>query len=150
MTRLETLLEAVEETSAAAVDYRLAEDDVTRLQSRARCLATRDGWAVAGMQRALLDVACQHRADCDQNGCRTCASIRYGLASTLAGLRVLVDDERAAANPGPGCYAGPPEEDRRGRGAADLSRSGHERTVHRRRFGNLQEPLPMRGISSMS
>jgi hypothetical protein len=95
VTVLEDLQEAVEETSCAALDYWVTEADVTGLEGRAWQVASRDRWPLAGLQRAVLDIAAQHHADCDLEDCRTCASIRHGLASTLAALRVLAVKEEA-------------------------------------------------------
>ncbi len=96
MSRLDRLLEAEEEATVAAVDWGLREADIAPLQHAAR-LTTR-GWELAGTHRALLAAAALHRVEC-VDGCGTCTNIRGGLASALAGLRVLVERERAAAMP---------------------------------------------------
>lgn len=89
MSRLDDLLEAEEETTVAAVAWQLRECDITPLETR-----THD-WELAGMQRALLDIADRHATECD-GGCGTCEAIRRGLAVTVATVRVLADQERAA------------------------------------------------------
>jgi hypothetical protein len=94
MDTLKDLQVAVQETSAALDQYRISDDTLADLEARARKLRRPGRWAFAGMLQALLDVAAQHRQECGAPVCQTCASIRYGLASTLAGLRVLVDEEQ--------------------------------------------------------
>lgn len=94
MDMLDILQEAYEETTAAATDYGVNEAEVAVIEHQAaRMIPCRDEWALTGMQRVLLDVAAQHHQDCASPGCRTCASIRYGLGVTLAQLRVLVGVE---------------------------------------------------------
>jgi hypothetical protein len=46
-----------------------------------------------------MDVAAQHHAECDRLACRTCDTIRYGLTTALAALRVAIAAERRAVEP---------------------------------------------------
>jgi hypothetical protein len=97
MNYLEQIRQAVEDTTLAAYTYRVADHDVVELEVRARTarIGARDSFHLGALQRAILDIAEQHHADCAAGGCRTCAAIRYGLTATLASLRVMADDERA-------------------------------------------------------
>lgn len=97
MAYLDQIRQAVEDTTLAAYAYRVADHDVVELEGRARTarIGERDGFHLGSLQRAILDVADAHHADCTAVGCRTCASVRYGLTATLASLRVMADDERA-------------------------------------------------------
>lgn len=92
-TLQDSLLEAVEETTTAAADYQIGEDELAGPNRIAQLLADRDYFPVGVLHRALLGIAGSHRATCDRQGCRTCASIRHGLASTLAALRVLAEQQ---------------------------------------------------------
>lgn len=97
MNRLDSMHEALSETSVAAVTYQVGENDVARLEPLARQMASRDGWELAGLQRALLGIAAEHFAEHHgRTDCRTCRSIGFALASTLAAVRVLVEREQAA------------------------------------------------------
>jgi hypothetical protein len=94
VTALDTLQEALEEATAVAADYQVPESRVRHLQDRATDLAVRDGFLAGTLQRTILDVAAQHHAECDRAECRTCDTIRYGLTTTLAALRVAIVAER--------------------------------------------------------
>ncbi|WP_433293185.1 hypothetical protein ACQP2F_29985 [Actinoplanes sp. CA-030573] len=94
MTALDTLQEALEETTAVAADYQVPEHRVRVHEERFRETAARHGFLPGAMQRTILDVAAQHHAECDREHCRTCDTIRHGLTTTLAALRVAVAAER--------------------------------------------------------
>jgi hypothetical protein len=91
---LDILQEALEEATAVAADFQVPESRVRLLEERVHDLAVRDGFLAAALQRTILDVAAQHHAECDRPQCRTCDTIRYGLTTTLAALRVAIVAER--------------------------------------------------------
>jgi hypothetical protein len=95
---LDTLQEALEETTAVAADFQVPESRV-RLAEERLCLAGPDSFLVGVLQRTIMDVAAQHHAECDRLACRTCDTIRYGLTTALAALRVAIAAERRAVEP---------------------------------------------------
>jgi hypothetical protein len=95
---LDTLQEALEEATAVAADFQVPESRVRRAEDRLD-LARPDGFLVGVLQRTILDVAAQHHAECEHPACRTCDTIRYGLTTALAALRVAIAAERRAAEP---------------------------------------------------
>jgi hypothetical protein len=96
---LDTLQEALEETTAVAADFQVPESRV-RLAEERLCLARPEGFLVGVMQRTILDVAAQHHAECDRPMCRTCDTIRHGLTTALAALRLAIAAERRAVERG--------------------------------------------------
>lgn len=98
--------EALEEATAAAVDYRVAESQVEGRQERIGSIP--DGatdasdfgyWAtrqhtriIGGLHRDILDIAARHHADCNLESCGTCDTIRNAVTTVVASLRSMAED----------------------------------------------------------
>lgn len=94
MDAVAALTQTISRTTDAANLYGVTKSEIADAAATVASLDRhqRHAYATTAVLGTLVSIAGQHQAECDRDGCRTCAAVRTGLAGTIAGLRLLVSD----------------------------------------------------------